>query len=194
MANKGDIMWKPIKSLEGYEASSDGDIRSIDRKVSHCDGNGERILRGRILKKTISNVGYYYVSASLGGKAKKYTVHRLVCLAFNGESNGLTVNHKNGNKLDNSHTNLEWVGQSENNKHAYDKLKKKPAGNMLPGSGHATFKSPIEALKDGKSFMMYGAKDIRANGFLSQSVYACVNGKLKTHKGYTFRRVYDEAK
>ena len=37
--------------------------------------------------------------------------------------------------------------------------------------------------------MMIGKKDIINNGFDASSVYNCINRKLKTHKGYIFKRI-----
>lgn len=52
---------------------------------------------------------------------KTHLVSRLVATAFipNPENKGF-VNHKNGNPLDNSIENLEWVTRSENQKHAFE--------------------------------------------------------------------------
>jgi hypothetical protein len=64
--------------------------------------------------KSVGSHGYH--STILSGKS--YTVHSLVALTFLGPSNGRHINHKNGIKTDNRIENLEYVTQSQNNKHA----------------------------------------------------------------------------
>ena len=72
------------------------------------------------IKPWVSKNGYCTVSAKIGSSRPKMFVHRLVALAFvPGFSEGLTVNHINGNKLDNRPENLEWVTLSENTKHQW---------------------------------------------------------------------------
>ena len=90
-------VWKDIPSCLGYQASSDGLIRS--RRVVLC--------------LVLNNKGYYSVKI---GKNKKQA-HRLVAEAFFGPSD-LQVNHKDGIKTHNRPSNLEYVTQLENAQHA----------------------------------------------------------------------------
>lgn len=48
---------------------------------------------------------------------KNFTLHRLLMLTFVGGGEGLVINHKDGNRLNNSLDNLEWVTRSQNCKH-----------------------------------------------------------------------------
>lgn len=65
--------------------------------------------------------GYVKVQMrSIDNKSHRYSVHRLVLENFKPVKNmkNLQVNHKDGNKLNNSLSNLEWVTSKENIHHA----------------------------------------------------------------------------
>lgn len=75
--------------------------------------NSNKFLIGEINEK-----GYCRVTLSKNGKHKHYKVHRLVAEAFiPNPYNKPQVNHKDGNKLNNSIANLEWVTNQENQDH-----------------------------------------------------------------------------
>jgi hypothetical protein len=167
------------KDIEGYEGA-----------YSVCDdGRVWSVKSQKFLKQTKQNKGYLYVSLCKDGVPMKRTVHRLVASAFITGSG--IVNHKDGNKENNNLSNLEVVNYSENNKHAYDTGLKKAAENTKAGKGNLNYKGEIVAIniETGESISMHGAKDIKSKGFRTQSVYACISGKLKTHKGHTFKRI-----
>lgn len=75
---------------------------------------------GRRVKQQVSNNGYLRVELWDAGAGRKYSVHRLVALAFipNPERKP-QVNHIDGDKANNAVENLEWATQSENQIHAY---------------------------------------------------------------------------
>jgi hypothetical protein len=72
---------------------------------------------------------------SITFKGKVEYVHRIIAKCFIPNiDNKKCVNHKDGNKHNNSVDNLEWVTYSENHLHAYAVLNKKtPAGKYLGG-------------------------------------------------------------
>lgn len=110
--------WKDIPGYEGsYQASSLGQIRSVDRAITQIGRWGTpftRRLKGKILKP-----GRYcrsgHVSVVLGRGTVGKPVHQLVTLAFLGEP-GLyeEVRHKNGDPTDNRIENLHYGTRTEN--------------------------------------------------------------------------------
>lgn len=114
--------WKGIPGYKGlYEASSFGRIRSVDGKVTHSHRHGVRRWRGRILKpkgcKDFNTTGYR-VSLYKDNESKDWLVARLVAITFLGASD-LTVNHKDGDRLNNRIDNLEWLSLADNIRHGY---------------------------------------------------------------------------
>lgn len=112
-------IWKDIVGFEGlYEVSSAGRIK---RKSGHkkWSGNAFYLLPEAILGATLAKKSGYVV---VNIQSKVYYIHRLVAYAFKGKDPhyGLDVNHKNGNKQDNSNDNLEWCTRKFNINHAFD--------------------------------------------------------------------------
>ena len=65
--------------------------------------------------------GYHNVTLSVDGEKKTFKIHRLVANAFIPNREMLPeVNHKDGNKLNNTIDNLEWVTTEDNIKHSYE--------------------------------------------------------------------------
>lgn len=98
-------IWKDIDGFEGkYQVSSWGRVRNKSGIIVHATLNKKGYLRVWLYKK---------------GKYLKPRVHRLVATAFIPNPYNLPqVNHKDGNKQNNSYTNLEWVTNRQNQEHA----------------------------------------------------------------------------
>ena len=103
--------WKPIQEFNGeYEVSNLGRVRSMKRYKG---------VVGRIMPQTIQRTGYYAVTFHMNNKAYCRKVHRLVIEAFTPNPDNLpTINHIDGNKLNNHVSNLEWCTYQENMQHA----------------------------------------------------------------------------
>lgn len=98
--------WSQIDDTH-YSVSSEGRIRNDDTGI---------------LKTPVQTTdGYYRVDLYDGlGNRKTKRIHRLVADAFIPNTNNKPqVNHIDGNKKNNSVSNLEWATSSENMKHAY---------------------------------------------------------------------------
>ena len=131
-------IWKDVPGHEGlYQVSNLGRVKSL------------RFGKERILKPTPDKDGYYQVDLWKGGEGKTNKIHRLVMLAFFGESD-LEVNHINGIKTDNRLENLEYCTPSENIQHALD------IGLMAIGENHPNSKltrACVERIKYGHQGM-----------------------------------------
>lgn len=88
--------------------------------------------RGGALKQQRVCGGYMKVELSINGIRSTKLVHRLVAEAFIPNPLQLPeVNHKDGNKNNNSVSNLEWCDRFYNQKHRFQKLGHKPPNRKL---------------------------------------------------------------
>jgi hypothetical protein len=138
---EGEI-WKPIPGHDGYEASNRQRIRSTDKVVGHNYG-GVAIKKGKVLSQHINSNGYKAVGLCSGSLIKTCLSHRLIAFAWiPNPENKATINHKDGDKLNNSIDNLEWATQAENIQHAW---RTKLSGNFIQSEAQKTAR--IEAAK-----------------------------------------------
>lgn len=80
---------------------------------------GGRKFTDFIRKASINKDGYVYLAFRENGFQKNSYVHRLVANTFiSNPLNKPFVNHMDGDKQNNNHSNLEWVTSAENNRHA----------------------------------------------------------------------------
>jgi hypothetical protein len=100
-------MWKDIPDYEGiYQVSSFGNIKVLDRNYVV---NGVNMVRkSKILKISTNKNGYKTITLCKNSIQKTYNVHRLVAIAFLGDSD-MQVDHINGDKLNNNVSNLRYV-------------------------------------------------------------------------------------
>jgi hypothetical protein len=81
---------------------------------------------------------YFQVHVMIDGRKASAAAHRLVWRHFNGRiPDGMTINHKDGNKINNEPSNLELATHAEQRRHAIDILghKPKPRARMLTVNG-----------------------------------------------------------
>lgn len=98
--------WRDVPGYEGlYQVSNLGRVR--------------RTKTGRVLRPGKTRKGYFAVSFSRNSVRKSEYVHSCVARAFLGtRPEGLTINHKDGNKSNNCAANLEYCTNQENRDHA----------------------------------------------------------------------------
>ena len=134
-------MWKIFK-YEGqdtnYEISDYGQVRNKKTK--------------KILKLQTSKDNYKTVVLSINKKPKNMRVHRLVAMTYiENPLNKPVVNHKDGNRQNNTVSNLEWVTSQENTIHAVNtglmpRTKEKQVDQFdMDGNKIATYRSLNEA-------------------------------------------------
>lgn len=152
--------WK--ECLDGYyEVSNLGRVRRAR------PGSGTQV--GKVLSPTLCG-GYPSIETSVKGKKRRYSVHRLIAMAFLGPCPpGMEVNHKDGVKTNNHIGNLEYVTSSENHLHAYR-------------TGLAKHKYPETAIREVRSLRKQGmsyAAIARQTGMCSEHCRLIVNNKRR---------------
>ena len=117
--------WRPIPSVPGYFASSLG-------RVSRIVSNGQRKVR----TPTTNTRGYPKLNLPPHGGRRTRKVHHLIAEAFLGpQPDGLTVNHKDGDKFNSRASNLEYVTPRENMDHYIrELLPLRPDGGVRRGA------------------------------------------------------------
>lgn len=114
-----------IPGFQGrYQINKQGDVLSLRRS-----GAKQHLLPAKTEK------GYRRVFLYIGDKSKGFQVHRLVALTFipNPDEKPF-VNHKDGNKRNNTVENLEWCTRAENQKHSREVL-----GNTGRGAKNSNY-------------------------------------------------------
>lgn len=102
------LTWKFIYGYPHLIVSNTGKVRSL--------------IYNRELKPFASNRGYLRVALCKDKTIKNVSLHRLVAEAFVPNPNGYdTVDHIDGNKLNNNADNLQWLSRGDNIRKAGDK-------------------------------------------------------------------------
>jgi len=127
--------WKQIEGYPKYEVSDTGLIKSLVGK------------KERILVQRMDKYGYKRIDLR---PMKTMFIHRLVAEAFiPNPDNKPQINHKDGNKLNNLISNLEWCTRDENMRHAADtglmSSLNKPVIGISPSGDKIKFNSIKEA-------------------------------------------------
>lgn len=164
-------IWATVPNTNGYYK-----VSNLGRIVSY------RFSVPKELKTHV--VKGYEQCCIFYNKRKTYTkVHRVVALSFlPNPENKRTVNHKDGNKLNNRLNNLEWATYSENHLHAF-RTKLRP---KVTGFKH---KASIMVLNY-KTGVCYGSVTQAAieNGIKRPTLEAKLKGGLKNDTSFIMIR------
>ena len=144
---------------------------------------------GTFLKLYPNKNGYMQVNIYNDSKSKTLLIHRLVASAFIPNPSKLPeVNHKDGNKLNNNVSNLEWCTRSQNIKHGIDTglIKKSMIGRL--GNKHWRSRTVLQTKPNGEQVEYESTGDAsRKTGFNRTSIQDACKGKLKTYKLSTWK-------
>jgi len=169
--------WVKIEWADSHYVSNLGRVRTTDKVVKNWP-KGFRTVKGRIIKPWIRN-GYPCVGIS----GKTVYVHRLVAEYFvAGRRDDLDeVNHKDGDKSNPKHTNLEWTNHAGNMQHA--------ANERLFG-----FMRPIIRSEDSLGVCAYypSASCVKDHGFKRSNVAQNLSGLSKSAYGFTWEYVFEK--
>lgn len=184
-------IWKAVRGYGGrYEVSNHGRVRSVkieESADSKCAKKIYKILstpQGYTLKKrkngeTHKYYNYPRICLSLNKHEKCYCVHQLVAEAFLGvRPEQYTVNHIDGNPLNNCVWNLEYCTLRENIEHAYQ--------NHL-----AENRQRIVIVKPSGSRYYSVCRSLREASYLVDMDHATIHEGLKKHGGCYHSRKSD---
>ena len=104
-------IWKDVKGYEGlYQISNFGNVMSLNYRNT---SNPQKLTPKK------NKDGYLWVELRKNAMPKPFLIHRLVAQAFVENDNPKekdTVDHIDGNKNNNSSSNLRWLSRSANSK------------------------------------------------------------------------------
>ena len=182
IAEKGSNMLKSSFLSNEYLVSDEGYVLSKRDKTP--------------LKYSVNHQGYAIVNLMIDGKRKGVAVHTLVARAFcEGYEDGLTVNHKDGNKLNNNSNNLEWITSYENTQHARNVLGKDNKGVKSSTHKEVTaydkntniFIQKFNCLIDGAKFLEPQISEYNKLRYIVSRISRCANGHAKQYRGYIWK-------
>lgn len=171
--------WRTIEGYDGqYEVSRNGKVRS-----NNYMGKGKT----REMKPW-NNGGYLRVTLTRNKKKSNRLLHRIVAEAFIPNPEGKPeVNHKDGNKLNNSADNLEWSTRKENLDHADTTGLRVGSVEALKKSNNAQ-RRPIIATNVETGEERYFESIQEAQRTIgTKDINAVLSGKQKKAKGHTYR-------
>lgn len=176
-------VWEPVFGIGKYYLISDfGRIKRLPRL--NCNN---QYKEGFFLRQKKTPKGYLEVYLTVDGVVSYWRVSRLVATMFcRNPFKKTQVNHINGIKTDNRAVNLEWVTASENQKHSFTHLGRRPTAYWSGKRGvlhHRSIKIKCNETGVVYSSMSEAAKEYNVS---SSAIHKSVVGAIKKLKGKTF--------
>jgi hypothetical protein len=187
LANIDGEAWIDMVGYEGrYMVSNKGRVKSLSRliKRKRFSSNADFYKDGRIRVLSRDGQGYRAIELIKDRILYRLKIHRIVATHFiPNPENKRTVNHKDGNKLNNAVDNLEWATYSENLCHAFRTGLKKSSFQLFGAENPKS--KPVNQLTRSGIFIkrFAGQADAeRATNVDQASIWRACNGK-QTHAG-----------
>lgn len=152
---------------------------------------------GKKITQCKNSRGYAVIVLCKNGVKKTESAHRLVCFTFKPTTyfDGAFVNHIDGNKMNNSPGNLEWVTGSQNMIHAYRTGLQTVSDNQRVATAKYCVdnysKKVIQKDTEGniiKEFIS-ASEAARQTGFCQTHISSVCRGKVKTCHNFKFEYV-----
>jgi hypothetical protein len=162
--------WIDIEGFDGdYQISNYGRVKSFKNKCRLIGVNNKP-----------NGAGYKDIQLSKSGKVTHHRIHRLVATHFHQKIDDNVVNHIDGDKLNNTDVNLEWITASENHKHALEIGLRKRGGDLSFSKSVTQFDMDGNMIKKFPSVVEAGSelKICRHN------IAACCRGVLYSSHGF----------
>lgn len=157
--------------IPNYQVSNLGRVRR--------SAPGRKTYDGKVMTPKLIRIGYYVVAPTVQGSNKTFYIHDLVASAFIGQKpQGMHVNHIDGDKKNNSASNLEYVTRKGNMEHAAR------TGLMVHGAKHHQSKlNPISVaqLRCDRAAGISYSKLANKYGVSIATAFNAVNGKNWSH-------------
>jgi hypothetical protein len=169
--------WKPVTGFDWYEVSTMGRLR----KARMPSGKPFNYIISPHRKKS----GYLDYWVWHKGVKTRFKAHTLIYTTFVGPvPDGHCINHKNGLKDDNRLANLEVMTLSENMKHSFRVLGRKPPNNPSPGEKNGSAKLTPEKVREIRRLCASGQYQYvvgRMFGVSQSAVQFIVNRRTWSH-------------
>lgn len=176
----GEI-WKTIKEFPYYQVSNLGRIKMLEKKK--WGGKGWYIKKSSIRRQSIGTTGYYMIMFECDYKKRGFRTHRLIAEAFiPNPENKPFINHKDGNKLNNSIDNLEWCTPRENIMHARE------TGLVPSRIGIPNIKKRYPVIQmdmDGNIIKIWDSLSESVIKMNNKSIGDCIRGRQSHAGGFT---------
>lgn len=159
-------------------------LKNYDNYLIYENGSIWSIKNKRFLKPYIGTKGYNIVTLYNDRGRRNFRLHKLVAENFvPNPLNKPDVNHKDENKNNNSHLNLEWTTKIENNLYGTRGIR---SGLSRKGNDKIC-KRVSQYTKDNVFIREFPSITVAKENTKIDNITYCCQGKRKTAGGYIWR-------